>query len=605
MIRLEIQISTFSLVAFSATFFPLVTSGLAFYLTACEVRPTSSVENSSKNVKVSVASAATGVFLLLTALVQIWTGLMLVPLTRRAILFAMHAFPLLGVVVAGIVWFGSQLSGEYIAKQYLQVELAALVLWFVSTVSSAMATTYFIFQAQLMFYGDANRGKVDTCYDMNEKADKTFVPEPLTPQLGEKQTYFASPTLNTSIGAGKNYGTMKPPDGNRFSTALTLKNESVDLQIPQSPGTKTVQPKVPQIKLMTPLYGSPLHKSRPTIIVETTDGTSAKSTSMSEKNDSKYYCFDTLRPSLRLHHQRDSAMDSFYGQKHSMSDDVGMRDSLVSPLVICKQRVMSKGSIKNLITSGARSFSNGTRRISTKLLLQSSSPIKEVPKGWKTKKQALPRLKLQTNFSESSTNIHQQEQSQQGHEFDEWDVNSTRLKDRLLISSLSNFDIKTAYTESRPVSRLSAIVTTGGVVLRTRSHSSSLNEAGFTSSFTPQISPLNECKDKLMDLSDISDEDISDDDSVDSTNRNSSYLCPQLKEPSVLSSNSGTRLIHKLHSPVSVNIAGNEIVPTPVSTRSAFSFADSVLFVNGTRQELDSLSQYDKERLTHANIITK
>lgn len=605
MIRLEIQISTFSLVAFSATFFPLVTSGLAFYLAACELRPTPSVENSAKNVKVSVASAVTGVFLLLTALVQIWTGLMLVPLKRRALLLTLHAFPLLGAVVAGIVWFGSQLSGESMAKQYLEAELAALVLWFVSTVSSTMAATYFIVQAQLMFYGDIDRENVDKCYYINKSADKAFFPEPLTSQLGEKQAYFASQTLNTSIGAGKNYGTMKPPDRNRFSTALTLKNESVDLTIPPSPETKTVQPNVPQIKLMTPLYGSPLNQSRPTIMVETTDSTSANSTSMSERNDSKYNCFDTIRPSLRLHHQRDSVMDSFYSQKNSMCDDAGIRESLVAPLVICKQRAMPKGSIKKLITSGARSFSNGTRRISTKLLSQSSSPIKEVPKSWKIKKQGLPRLKVQTKFSEPSTTIHQQEQPQQGHEFDDWDVNSTRLKDRLLISSLSNFDIKTAYTGSRPVSRLSAIATTGGGVPRTSSHSSSLNEAGFMSSFTPQISPLNECNDKLVDLSYISDKDISDNDSVDSKNRTSSYLRSHFKEPLALSSNSGTRLIHKIYSPVSANIAANEIVPTPVSTRSAFSFADSVLFVNGTRQELDSLSQYDKERLTHAKILVE
>jgi hypothetical protein len=623
MIRLELQISTFSLVAFTAAFLPLATSGLAFYLAAQEQPLLSSTKNDSSGsggVNMAAASAATGVFLVLTALAQVSTALVLIPPTRRTLLIMLHMLPLLGAVISGIVWFGTKLSSARTAMHHVELELAVLVLWFVSTVSCTMVTTYSVMQTQfLLMHSRSDRDYVDVCYQIKEKTDQTTLQGPLTPPLREKQAYFTSPIFG-GPGAGGNFGMPTSPDYNRFSTALTLKDESAALRQPASPERKTVFGPAGQTMPMSPaLSGSPLRNSVQTI----TAGTAAAATTSAgivaiTGNSPGGYRLDSLRPSFRLHHHSGSLTtlgsatmgptnsNSSHGKNHSVGVSTGSAESF-APLAVSKQRAQpSKGIIKVLFTNGARSFSNGTRRLSTKLLLQPSSPSKGILKSIpKAGIQDVPQLK--TTFVESSISMDEQ---RQGHGFDEWDVNSTQLKDRLLISSLSNLDIKSASTGSRSVSRLSAAAGTGAGAQRTGSHSSSLNKAGFTSCVTPQIDLLDdEYDDAPTDLPDITDDD--DDDNDDGNNDNASesdftspqkrrhrYLGPLFTEPPSLASTSNpTLLLHKIAS------APDEILPTPVSTRSAFSFADSVLVVNGARQDIKPFSQYDKERLTRARTI--
>lgn len=614
MIHLELRISTFSLAAFTAAFLPLATSGLAFYLAAQEKPPLSTTETNRNGggVNMAAASTVTGVFLVLMALAQVSTALVLIAPTRRTLLVMLHTLPLLGAVISGIVWFGAKLSSEHTSMQNVELELAALVLWFVSTVSCTMVATYSVMQTQfLLMYSGSDRGSVDSWHGFNEKTDQKPLSGPLTPPLLEKQAYFASPI--PIPGAGGNFGMPASPDNNRFSTALTLKDEPAALYLPTSPDRKTVFGSGGQIKSMSPgLSGSPLRNSMQTITAGSVVATNANTTTTtttagiaSITGNSPGGCrLDSLRPSFRVHHQSDSfttlgsaTVAPINSNPSHGKNNSGSSEESFAPLAVSKQRgVPSKGIIKGLLTSGARSFSNGTRRLSTKLLLQPSSPSEGILNSPKTDIQDVPHFHLKTTFVEPSTSMDEQ---RQGHGFDEWDVNSTRLKDRLLISSLSNLDIKSASTGSRSVSRLSTTAGTGAGAQRTKSHSSSLNKAGFASCVTPQIDLLDEYDDVPADLPDITDDDdASESDFNGSQKRRHRYLGPLFTEPpSAAPISNPTLLSHKTTS------GADEILPTPMSTRSAFSFADSVLVVNGALQDIKPFSQYDKERLTRARTV--
>lgn len=136
MIRLELQISTVSLVSYSTVLIPLVPSGLAFYLGF----------GFYTQHLLRVSTILTAVFLLLLSLSFFLTALLVIP--TRTILITTNGLPFLGVIITGSVWFCTRISTPGLGKS--QIEPVCFIFWIASLVASAMALVYTIMQYKLI-----------------------------------------------------------------------------------------------------------------------------------------------------------------------------------------------------------------------------------------------------------------------------------------------------------------------------------------------------------------------------------------------------------------------------------------------------------------------
>lgn len=143
----------------------------------------------------------------------------------------------------------------------------------------------------------------------------------------------------------------------------------------------------------------------------------------------------SLKPTFKAHHQSDSTLYSYpteFSQSALVqvppllppatyySDPTSPKRKLVEDgesAILPKKR--NSSSVLRLVTSGMRSLSNGTRNLSNSFLPKNAVLKRATPEQPKVTITPAPYLG-----------------------FDEWEVNAASLKDRLLISSMSNLETR-------------------------------------------------------------------------------------------------------------------------------------------------------------------
>lgn len=438
MFRLELQLSTLSLVAFLAVIVPLPPAALALYL---------GIDAYAPKHLLRVASLVTAVFLVSQSLAFLMTALTIVR-TRPALALA-NGLPLLGTLVAGLVLFctrihtlqgpGDNNDSEYVFHgPVVRIESACMVLWLLAIVTSSAIAVYTIIHTQLLEY---------------------------------HQHIQAAPPLAHSQHASMDYRT---PDKNRLIQYHTLSSTGATAAVAtSSPGHK-------QADSGHTFVGSPSAGSH---------------TMFSFLNQTPHYKTnkrDSLRPLFRAHHQSDSATlggGSFanysysdYGQKASAfklqqlmhsnnpswaSAHPALLESLeppnelealglgpipqpsslfkdpevpvpaaaaaapAAPMILPKQRktitAPVTASTSALVSTKLRNFSNGLRRIS---------------KGGAAAAATAPTEPIMLGATTTAHDHTQDDLANSYLSFDAWDVNSASVRSKLLLSTTSRSSLR-------------------------------------------------------------------------------------------------------------------------------------------------------------------
>lgn len=421
MIRLEVQLSTLSLVAFSAILVPLPPTALALYLAA----NTYSHDETAHLLQVAVI--VTAVFLFAQMAGFLLTGLMLVSQTRMTLLLA-NGVPLLGVLITGLVWACARLGSTHAQAAGVPVETAFFVLWLLSLIASAMFTVYSIFQAHLFTH-------------------TRLTDEPLA------TSSYAGTLPGSHHHAHHSSADYRTPEKHLLAQYADQSSDTVYTR----------------------------HYHRATDSNQTFVGSPAKSAhnyhSFMGSHSTPRQQQEPLKPMFKAHHQSDSATlgGSFMTHYHSPSSSAHHKlhqlmsspgwapDELESlglppipqastnsnsPMVLPKQRgnkprIASASSTSALVSSKLRNFSNGLRKISRGAPLTLKRKTSQDHDDDSHKYGHIPDLTVtSTGYNSGSGADHNDELANSYMSFDAWEVNSASVRSKLLLSHTSRSSIR-------------------------------------------------------------------------------------------------------------------------------------------------------------------
>lgn len=384
MIRLELTFSTLSLVSLLAALFSLIPAILGFY-----------VGHSSSQTLLKSSALAAAVFMLLSTGLFLATAFVVFP-RRTEMVVAGNVAALVGTLVAGLCWFGGELAATMTAK-HGNAEIAFVVFWVLDMMVASVACTYSLVKLT---------GAAASTDDPVALYDEKLGPPP--ERYGTPQHQLMGSVSTFSYGPP--YSTHRYTD-----SGSTLPNSTSS----------------PKDKRASGLWS---HQHSPN--------------------------FNSLKPSFRAHHQSDSTLFSYPTAMSAEQPELSTMHTLaqnshhqlllsppqrtpgppqspkkhphvaVKPAVLPKHRKPSTGgtgtntgtAALKLLNSSMRKFSNGTRQLSNSLLsgmLASTSTNQQRSKS--------PR-RVATAPTVSHTML----------TFDEWEVNADSLKNRLLLSRMSN-----------------------------------------------------------------------------------------------------------------------------------------------------------------------
>lgn len=430
MIRLEIQLSTLSLVSLAAFLIPIVPAVLALNLGLWSYAPSSSLK---------VTATLTAVFLLLSSLSFLVTAFFLVP--KKSSLIVTNGLPLVGVVVTGSVWFSSRLAqGPLLSSPQSKMELTCMILWILSIVTSAMASTYFIIQYTFL----DNQVTIPVVNKLATVSNKQPGGEFHTPQRNELKTdrISAALTLQSETMGSNNdfmacYESFEKRNLKKMKESLlaspttfdsdfkkdTPKNTSID-SVQHDHRLASLQPifRLQHISDRSLHTIPPEHKHISNSLLQL-------STSECSSFSSQLESQDFIKPHL------EQLIPFETENSDSPPPNWSNRPSLIhpnEPQILPKQRKSSKRDFEGIVTQGINSISNSTRKLNTQgQQIDSDESIKgsigKIQKNIDCEKGKSSSIKLETQ----APNII----------FDDWEVNSINLKQKLLISSMTNLEL--------------------------------------------------------------------------------------------------------------------------------------------------------------------